>query len=87
MYFVYILKSDKSNRYYIGCTSKLKRRIDEHNTGKVLSTKAYTPWSLVYVEKFISKSEAFNREQKIKSFKSGNAFNNLINKQESWQSG
>jgi len=43
MHIVYILKSKKKNRYYVGCTSNLDRRIDEHNNGKVKSTNGYTP--------------------------------------------
>jgi putative endonuclease len=80
MYYVYILKSEKNHRYYIGCTSNIKRRIDDHNKGKVSSTKAFVPWSLVYIENYISKSEAYKRERKIKSYKGGNAFKDLIKK-------
>jgi putative endonuclease len=87
MYFVYILKSEKHNRYYIGCTSNLERRIDEHNNGKVSSTKAFVPWSMVYLEKYTAKTEACEREKKIKSYKSGNAFKDLIKNSERWQSG
>jgi len=82
MYFVYILKSEKQERYYVGCTSNLKRRIDEHNLGKVISTKAYTPWSLVYVENYSFRSDAFEREKQIKSYKGGRAFKSLINNSE-----
>jgi putative endonuclease len=87
MYYVYILKSEKHNRYYIGCTSNLERRIDEYNKGTVSSTKAFVSWSVVYIEKYISKSEAYAREHIIKSYKSGNAFKDLIKNSESWQSG
>lgn len=34
MYFVYILYSDKCNKYYIGQTESLTRRVEEHNQGK-----------------------------------------------------
>ena len=87
MYFVYILKSQKPERFYVGCTSNLKRRIDEHNLGKVVSTKAYAPWSLIYVENYSSRTTAFEREKQIKSYKGGRAFKSLINNSERWQSG
>ncbi len=32
-FYVYILKSEKDNKFYTGYTSDLKRRIDEHNSG------------------------------------------------------
>ena len=58
----------------------------QHNLGKVKSTKSYKPWKLVYVERIENRSAAFTREKEIKSYKSGDAFKNLINS-ESWQSG
>lgn len=85
MFYVYILHSVKSNRYYVGCSENILRRLAEHNTCKVSSTKAYVPWKLIYSEKFANKSEAFKREKEIKSFKSGIRFKQLV--MESWQSG
>ena len=34
MHYVYILKSDKDNSLYFGCTENIKKRIKEHNSGK-----------------------------------------------------
>ena len=66
--FLYILKSSKDSKRYIGVTSDLQRRIIEHNSGLVKSTKHRKPMELIYVEEFNSKTEAMNRE---KFFKSG----------------
>ena len=77
-YFVYILKSLSFGRYYIGHTSDYMKRLDEHNKEKVGSTKAYIPWEIVRLEKFGSKSEAFQREMQIKSYKHGEAFRKLL---------
>lgn len=87
MFFVYILKSIIKNRYYIGHTKNIARRFKEHNSKRVRSTKAFVPWKVVYTEAFATKSEAFRREQQIKSYKSGEAFKKLIENPESWQSG
>ncbi|MFZ1291348.1 MAG: GIY-YIG nuclease family protein [Melioribacteraceae bacterium] len=38
-YYVYILLSLKDEKHYTGFTNNLKRRFEEHNTGKVQSTK------------------------------------------------
>ena len=65
-YYVYVLKSINSNRLYIGCTSDLVRRLDEHNSGKCFSTKSYLPIKLIYYEAYLSKTDAFNREKKLK---------------------
>ena len=78
MYFVYILKSLTVLRYYIGSSENVARRLSDHNSGKVKSTKAYQPWEVVYLEKFNIKSDALKREKQIKSYKSGNAFKKLL---------
>ena len=39
----------------------------KHNTGQVRSTKAYIPWTLIYVEVFSTQSEVMRREQELKS--------------------
>ncbi len=78
MFKVYILRSPKFDRYYVGHTKNLVKRLNEHNNGKVRSTKAYLPWVVVYTENYDTKSEAFKREQQIKSYKSGEAFKKLL---------
>ena len=78
MFVIYILHSLKYDRYYIGHTKNIKSRLAEHNRGKVSSTKAYAPWEVIYTEDFETKSDAFQREMQIKSYKSGNAFKKLI---------
>jgi len=65
MYYVYIIQ-DKNKNLYIGCTNNLKKRIEMHNTGKVISTKYRAPFKFVYCEVFISKHDAFDRESKLK---------------------
>ena len=78
MFFVYILRSKKSGRYYIGHTSDINKRLKEHNSGKVRSTKAYVPWEVAYSEKYEAKSDVFQREMQIKKYKSGEAFKKLL---------
>jgi putative endonuclease len=77
-YKVYILKSLKYIRYYIGHSANIEKRLTNHNSGKVRSTKAYKPWKIVYTENMINKKEAYKREKQIKSFKHGEAFKKLI---------
>jgi putative endonuclease len=84
--YVYILKSIVKNRFYIGCTKDLEKRLKGHNSGNTISTKAYKPWKIVYTEKFKTEEEAYKREKEIKSFKSGLKFKEL-QKSERWQSG
>jgi len=67
MYYVYILQSLKSNRFYYGSTSDLKKRLKAHNAGKVRSTKAFSPWTIHYYEIFATLTEALQRERYFKS--------------------
>ena len=68
-YKVYILKSDKDGRYYVGSTSDLERRILDHNNSKVKSTKCGVPWKIVYDEVHVTLSKARSRENQIKRWK------------------
>ena len=70
MYYVYILSAVSRNRYYIGYSEFPDKRLIEHNSGKVKSTRLYRPWVKVYVEKFDTELLAIRREREIKSKKS-----------------
>ena len=64
--FLYILKSEAYNWYYVGFTSKLKERVKTHNTGGVKSTKSRKPFKLIYSEEYLTKAEARKRELELK---------------------
>ncbi len=66
MHCVYLLQSKKTKKFYVGSTSALQQRVDQHNAGKVKSTKAHVPYKLVYFEGFRSKKDALIREKKLK---------------------
>jgi putative endonuclease len=67
---VYIIKSDKNERYYIGSTVNLTRRLEEHNRGKTPSTRYLVPWKAVFSQECDTLAEARKTERKLKSFKS-----------------
>ena len=62
MFYVYFLKSQKNQNFYIGVTKNIETRLKKHNNGSTKSTKPYRPWKLVHFEKFNSKQEAYKRE-------------------------
>jgi putative endonuclease len=66
MYYVYVIKSQKFGKLYFGCTNDLIARLKKHNTNKVKSTKYKGSWEVRYYEAFFSKTDAFNREKKLK---------------------
>lgn len=65
--YVYVLKSLKNEWMYVGMSSNVERRITEHNSGKVRSTKAYCPWKLLHLESFNDRKSAREREKYLKS--------------------
>ncbi len=79
-FFTYILFSKKLNKFYIGSTDNVERRLAEHNRGKTPFTKTGMPWILVYKEAFFTRSEALNREKYIKNQKSVIFIKALIDK-------
>lgn len=67
MYYVYILKSQKDGKLYIGSTADWRNRFDEHQNGKVKSTKHRRPFELLFYEAYNEKSIAQRREKYLKS--------------------
>jgi len=66
MYYVYFLQNEQKETY-IGCTNDLRRRIQRHNHGKTHATRG-SSWRLIYYEAYLSKSDAFRREQRLKDY-------------------
>ncbi len=65
MYYVYLLHNDK-DRFYIGSTSDLKKRFNQHNQGQSVATRDGMPWTIVYYEAYPTKQYALVREMKLK---------------------
>ena len=53
--------------YYVGYTSNIVNRINEHNNGKVASTKNRIPLELVYWEGCLNQQDATAREKYLKT--------------------
>jgi len=70
MNYVYVLKNEKTSRYYIGSTNDLIRRLKQHLTGGTRTTRILRTDKLVYKEEYNTLIEARNRERKLKSYKS-----------------
>ena len=68
MYKVYVLKSLKNGKRYVGYTEKdVQLRLDEHNSGTNKWTRINRPFKLVYYEEYNNKTEAIKRENFLKS--------------------
>lgn len=74
MKYVYILRSQSDpERFYTGCTSDLKQRLKDHNSGKVPHTSKFMPWALKTYVAFSDENQAIQFESYSKTA-SGRAF-------------
>lgn len=64
---VYVLQSLKDKRTYVGCTNNIERRLQDHNTGQVQSTRHRIPFKLIYKEEYPNRLEALKREEYLKT--------------------
>ena len=78
MFHLYILLSEKTNKFYIGSTGNMEDRLIRHNSGRSKATKAGIPWKLMYTEEFETRNEAIKREMELKSWKSHNRVAQLV---------
>ena len=67
--FVYILYSASYDKYYIGHTSDMDRRINEHNGDDAGWTKSYQPWEIAHKERCSDRLTAIEKEKYLKSLK------------------
>ncbi|MFA6184201.1 MAG: GIY-YIG nuclease family protein [Parcubacteria group bacterium] len=73
MYYVYILLSLRDDKFYIGYTGNLKKRIQQHGNGKVESTSKRLPIKLIYYECYAIKEDARRNEKYYKTTKGRDA--------------
>ncbi len=73
MWYVYVLRSVTDNNLYVGSTNNIRRRLAEHNSGKVDSTKVRMPFGLEAYVAVKDHGKAVELEQYFKTG-SGKAF-------------
>jgi putative endonuclease len=82
-FYIYILHSEKANKYYVGYSEDPWKRLTEHNTVEHSTyTSKFRPWQLKAVF-YIGENEsgAIKIERFIKKQKSRLLLENLINPQ------
>ena len=79
MYYVYIARSSRTGKYYIGYTRDIVERLKYHNSGKTKSLVKHIPLEIIRVEEYTTYGEARSRERQIKKYKSGETFKRLLN--------
>lgn len=79
MHYVYVLKSDQV-KLYVGRSSNLKQRIQQHKNKQVKSTKCWKKIDLIFYEAFLAKSDSIRREKYFKTSKGKSSLRQIIRK-------
>jgi len=72
-YRVYVIQN-RTGKFYIGLSSDLERRIEQHNNGASKWTKTKGPWQLVWQSEVLSLSDARKLENRLKRQGRGKGF-------------
>ena len=76
--YVYIIYSDRIDKFYIGYTKNLEQRILTHQVDEGKWTAGKGPWRLVYFEEFKDDTTARKRELALKNAKNRRYLNWVI---------
>ena len=79
MWFLYLLYSEKIDRFYIGISQNPETRLRYHNTIENGWTSRGKPWKLVFMKGFPNRQNAQFWENKIKGQKSRAIIQKIIN--------
>jgi len=77
-YYTYVLLSTKDDKFYIGSTSDLKKRLTTHQNGQVDATKNRLPVELIFYEAYLDKYDAIRREDYFKTSKGKQTLRNML---------
>jgi putative endonuclease len=77
-FYTYVLLSLKDNKFYIGFTENLRKRLAEHNDGKSFATKCRRPFELIFYEAYRNKYDALRREKYFKTSKGKTTLKSML---------
>ena len=82
MYTVYVLRSRKNGKHYVGYSSKrAEERFKEHNSGRNGGWTAQNrPFDLVHFEEFSDRDQALKRERFLKTGKGRKLLDKILEK-------
>ncbi len=73
-YYVYVLWSATTERFYIGVTEDVAKRVRQHNEGVSRWTRGRGPWEVVWSREFCGLGAAREFENLLKRQKGGSGF-------------
>ncbi len=84
--FVYILTNRKNGTLYVGSTTNIENRLNEHRNGTLEGfTKRYGLRRLVYIEAFRTLADARTQEWRMKHWKREWKIEAIVAKNPSWR--
>lgn len=66
-YYIYILYTEKFDKFYIGQTNDVFDRLKRHNGGTEKATKPFIPWKMLWFTAKATRAEAMQLEKKLKN--------------------
>ncbi len=79
-YYVYLLRSEKSGNWYTGVTKDLRKRFNQHNSGKSRYTKNRGKYEMIYCEACKNLDDAKAREKYLKTGMGKRYLKNRLNR-------
>ncbi len=67
LFYTYILYSESFDKFYIGQTVDIVRRLERHNRGTEHATKPYIPWKMIWYANKETRVDAVSLEKKLKN--------------------
>jgi predicted GIY-YIG superfamily endonuclease len=77
-YHVYLIQNAEGRRY-IGISSDVPRRLDQHNNGESRWTAQFGPWTLIWISRPFDLTDARKLENLMKKQKGGSGLQSLLN--------
>ena len=63
---------------YVGQTSDLRNRLQEHHQGENISTKLHRPWRLIHYEAYLNEKDTKRREKYLKTSQGGRLLKQML---------
>lgn len=67
-FYTYVLQSLKDRNFHVGYTNNLVKRIEEHNKGKVASTKNRVPVKIDLLGRLFKSTGCYKKRKIFKDF-------------------
>ena len=67
IFFTYVMFSEADKKFYVGFTTDLEKRLEDHQRGAVASTAHRRPVKLIYYEACLNEKDALKREKYFKT--------------------